>query len=168
MFKILGLAISLALVAVAGFDQDKSSCTAHKQTAAQASCSQQDHAAEAAKVRMAKLTEQLQLTDSQVVKVKAIFAESKAECAAVAAKFAPLMEEIHALKHSENPDYEAIKAKKAELMALKQQYAPELAAYRANLIAKVKAVLTSEQIAKLDRIQSEIFGDDLTVVASTR
>jgi Spy/CpxP family protein refolding chaperone len=168
MNNILGVALAISLVAVIGWDQEPSSCTKNKQVAAQAQCSPPDKMSETTKVRLVKLTDELKLTSDQVAKVRAAFADCQTACSTLTAKFAPLMEEIHALKKAENPDYEAIKAKKAELKALKQQHASELAAHRADLVAKIKAVLAPEQVAKFEQIQSEILGDELTMVASTQ
>jgi Spy/CpxP family protein refolding chaperone len=168
MIKIFAVVVSFTLAAIAGLGLDQeTTCSGDKQ-AAKASCSLEDHAKETTKVQLVKLTEGLQLTSTQAAKVEAILADGKSQCTTLTAKFAPLMEEIHALKHSPNPDVEAIKAKKAELVALKKQYATELSARRATLIKKIKAVLTSEQVAKFEQIQSELFGDELALIASTR
>jgi len=165
MIKLVSIVMAFSMAAVAGGYQDKPSCSQKNQTTAQAGYSEKSHASSAVKVRLAKLTESLQLTPAQVTKVNAIFDNCKAQCSTLTAKFAPLMDELHALKKAENPDYEAIKAKKAELKALKQQHATELTAHRADLVAKIKAVLTPDQVAKFEQVQSEILGDELTVVA---
>jgi Spy/CpxP family protein refolding chaperone len=156
------------LAAVTGWDQGQSPCTKHQQETAQAQYSHKTKGTEATNVRLVKLTNELQLTSDQVAQVKAIFAECQTSCSTLTAKFAPLMEEIHAMKSAENPDYEAIKAKKAELKALKQKHATELAAHRADLVKKIKAVLTPQQVARFDQIQSDVLGDELTMIASTQ
>lgn len=168
MNNFFGMVLMVALAAVTAWDQDQSSCSKHKQETAQAQYSQKTKGTEAMKIRLVKLTDELQLTSDQAAQVKAILAECQTSCSTLTAKFAPLMEEIHALKSAENPDAEAIKAKKAELKALKQKHATELAAHRAGLVKKIKAVLTPQQVAKFDQIQSDVFGDDLTLVASTQ
>jgi hypothetical protein len=54
------------------------------------------------------------------------------------------------------------------LKALKQKHATELAAHRADLVKKIKAVLTPQQVARFDQIQSDVLGDELTMIASTQ
>jgi len=168
MNNFFGIALMVALAAVTAWDQSPSTYTKDKPVAAQSQCSAKHKTTEATNVRLVKLTDELQLTADQVAKVRAIFNECQTSCSTLTAKFAPLMEEIHTMKTAENPDYEAIKAKKAELKALKQQHAAELAAHRADLVAKIKAVLTPTQVAKFEQIQAEVLGDELTVIASTQ
>jgi Spy/CpxP family protein refolding chaperone len=168
MNNLLGIAMIMSMVAVTSWNEDPLSCAKEKPVAAQAQCSQHSKMTEAANVRLVRLTNGLQLTSNQVAQVRAAFADCQTACSALTAKFEPLIKEIHAMKTAENPDFQAIKAKKAQLKALKAEHAAELAARRVDLIAKIKAVLTLEQAAKFEPIQSEIFGDDLALVAGVQ
>jgi Spy/CpxP family protein refolding chaperone len=161
MTHLVGFFIALTLVAVSGWDGQQ--CSKDKATA------QAHHAhqiSEAVNAKLTKLTDELQLTSAQVTKVRAVFDDCQHACSALTATFAPVMAEIRALKSAENPDYEAIKAKKMELKALKEQHASKLAAHRAGLVKKIKTVLTPDQVARFEQIESDVFGDDLTLVAS--
>jgi Spy/CpxP family protein refolding chaperone len=165
MNHILGLTLALLLVAVGAWDQSSTTCTKEEQTAAHAQCSN-SRRAEALPVRFVQLTEELSLNPTQVAQLQAVFHDCQHACSALTAQFAPLMDEIRTLKAAANPDRQAIQAKTMELKALKQQHASELAEHRANLVTKIKAVLTPAQADKFDHIQSDVLDDELAIVAA--